>query len=78
MPLLRQGGCLLAMKGPSVDEELDTGSDALMLLGAGELQVYDAYPEGFELNTVMVRVEKDRPTPPEYPREPGIAKRSPL
>lgn len=78
LPLVQTGGAVLAMKGPKVEAELDRCGDALNLLGAGEVQVYDAYPAEFENNLVVVQVLKDRPTPKIYPREPGIAKRQPL
>ncbi len=78
MPLLKVGGFLLAMKGPTVEAELAAAGDALDILGAGDLQVVDAYPEGSEYNTVIVRVEKERPTPRTYPRQPGIPRQSPI
>ncbi len=78
MPLLKTGGTLLAMKGPMVDEELAKCGDALAELGAGDVQVFEAYPEGSERNTVVVCVQKDRATPRAYPRRPGTPKQQPL
>jgi 16S rRNA (guanine527-N7)-methyltransferase len=78
LPLLRVGGELLAMKGPSVEGELEGAGDALQILGGGELEVLDAYPEGFDLRTVLVRVTKARPTPRMYPRPPGQPRHEPL
>ncbi len=78
LPLVRVGGSLLAMKGPGVEQELDAAGDAMMLLGGGELAVYDAYPEGFDQNTVIVIVQKAAPTPKAYPRRPGVPRMTPL
>ncbi len=78
LPFLRVGGMLLAMKGPSVEEELRDAGDALATLGGGAIEVIDAYPEGFELNTVIVRVMKQEPTPKTYPRLPGVPRQTPL
>lgn len=78
LPLLRLGGLLLAMKGPSVEAELTAAGDALDKLGAGELEVIAAYPEWFDQNTVIVSVRKERPTPRTYPRKPGVPKQFPL
>lgn len=78
LPFLKIQGRLLAMKGPRAEEELQTAGDALTLLGAGEVQVIEAYPEDFELNTVIVMVTKQGPTPPEYPRLPGVPHQTPL
>lgn len=78
MPLIKVGGRLLAMKGPSVEEELKQAGDALETLGGGEVEVYDAYPPSFDIHTVIVVVSKERPTPKTYPRAPGLPRQSPL
>ncbi len=78
LPLLKVGGMLLAMKGPKVAEELEQAGDALHVLGGGEIEVIDAYPEGFEINTVIVRVMKIAQTPRTYPRTPGTPRQFPL
>ena len=78
MPFAKTGGVVLAMKGPRIEQELSESGDALALLGAGEVDIYEAYPEGFENDLVIVRIEKTHDTPKEYPREPGIPKKQPL
>lgn len=78
MPLLKVQGRLLAMKGPRAEQELEAAGDALAILGAGEVQVAEAYPEGFELGTVIVDVRKAEPTPKMYPRLPGVPHQTPL
>lgn len=78
LPLVQAGGRVLAMKGPRVEQELDEAGDALSILGAGELAVIDAYPESFENDLVIVSIIKGSSTPPEYPRLPGVPKKTPL
>ncbi len=78
LPLVKVGGVLLAMKGPSLEKELEDASDALHRLGAGEVQVFDAYPPGFEINTVVVQVTKQHQTHKQYPRAPGVPRMEPL
>jgi 16S rRNA (guanine527-N7)-methyltransferase len=78
MPLLKTGGRLLAMKGPKVEQELDAAGDALDILGAGDLQVIDAYPETFDNDLVIVSIIKERPTPTQYPRNASRMKQKPL
>jgi len=77
LPLTKTGGRVLAMKGARVVDELDECSDALMLLGGGAVEVYEALP-GLEDDAVIVEVTKDRATPREYPRRPGEPKSKPL
>ncbi|MFI4860648.1 MAG: 16S rRNA (guanine(527)-N(7))-methyltransferase RsmG [Phycisphaerales bacterium JB063] len=78
LPLVCEGGRVLAMKGPRVEQELDEAGDALEKLGAGELAVIEAYPESFENDLVIVSIIKERPTPKAYPRLPGVPKKQPL
>lgn len=78
LPFVKVGGVLFAMKGPTVESELAPAADAMTQLGAGEFQVHEAYPEGFDQNTVIVSIEKSSPTPKTYPRNPGIPRQSPL
>ncbi|MEM1210383.1 MAG: 16S rRNA (guanine(527)-N(7))-methyltransferase RsmG [Planctomycetota bacterium] len=78
LPMVRVGGAVLAMKGPKVKDELAAAGDALAELGGGELAVYDAYPEGFDNELVMVWVSKSERTPEAYPRLPGVPKREPI
>lgn len=78
LPLVCVGGRLLAMKGPSLEQELAACGEALEVLGAGEVAVVDAYPESFDLGTVIAVVEKARSTPRGYPRLPGMPKQAPL
>ena len=70
-------GRVLAMKGKSVEQELDDASDAMMMLGAGNVELYEALP-GLDDDAVIVVIEKDGPTPREYPRAPGMPKLKPL
>jgi len=78
LPLVREGGAVLAMKGPKIESELDAASDALMILGAGDVQIIDAYPQSFGIDTCLVWIQKARATPGEYPRAPGMPKQAPL
>ena len=78
LPLVRIGGTVLAMKGPKAEAELAGAADAMHLLGAGDLEVVDAYPPGFDQNKVIVVIGKARATPPQYPRPPGMPRQSPL
>lgn len=78
MPLIRVGGRLLAMKGPKAESELGDAVRAAESLGAGELGVYDSYVDGFDRESVIIVIEKARPTPRKYPRKPGVPRQSPL
>ncbi len=78
LPMIKVGGRMLAMKGTQAEQELADAGDALALLGAGDLALIDAYPDGFDSELVLISIIKDRPTPKQYPREPGTPRKSPL
>lgn len=77
LPLIEVGGRLLAMKGGRAEEELKACGDGLMMLGGGEVEVYETMPE-LDDEAVVVVVEKGHATPEEFPRRAGMAKQQPL
>ncbi len=77
LPLVAVGGRVLAMKGRKVEAELDEAGDALMTLGGGAVELYEALP-GLDADAVIVEVTKTDPTPRDYPRRPGEPKTNPL
>jgi len=77
LPLVKTGGRVLAMKGRNIETELDEAGDALMTLGAGHVELYEALP-GLEDDAVIVEIPKAAATPRAYPRRPGEPKTNPL
>ena len=78
VPLVKIDGVVLAMRGPRAANELKDARHALATLGGDDVEMSDAYPAGFGRSTTIVRVKKDRPTPKQYPRRPGVPRQSPL
>lgn len=77
LPLVKPGGMFIAMKGASGQQELDAAKGAIQKLGGEfkekiELQL----PGGDERCLILVR--KNRPTPPQYPRNGGKIAKAPL
>ena len=79
LPLLAQGGLLLAWKGPlsPADEELQRGATAAALLGGARPQLIQAGPPQLGGHS-FVRLTKQGTTPSRYPRRPGEPARCPL
>lgn len=77
MPLLKVGGFLLAMKGPSGEREVTESTEAMRLLGAKvtKSRVLQL-PGAGERQLIMLR--KMRETPVEFPRNSGQARKKPL
>lgn len=78
LPLLKEGGVLVAQKGQITEAELEAGRRALKLLG-GELESVQALTLPL-LNDprTLVCVRKTGPTPERYPRREGVPAKSPL
>ncbi len=64
LPLLREGGRLLALKGETAAEELDGAAPALAALGATSSRVVECAIEGVEAPTIVVEVVAGRRRPP--------------
>jgi len=75
LPLVKVGGRLLAQKTSS--EDVDRAGRAIEVLG-GALNRVAAAPSTARVAGTVVIVDKVRPTPPAYPRRPGIPSRRPL
>jgi 16S rRNA (guanine527-N7)-methyltransferase len=77
LPLLRQGGLLVAWKRLPLDEELGRAYRAVPQLGGRVGVIEPAGIPGLE-DHVLVVIEKIAPTPPRFPRDPAVRRRSPL
>jgi 16S rRNA (guanine527-N7)-methyltransferase len=75
LPLVKVGGRLLAQKTTS--EDVDGAARAIAVLG-GVLNRVAAAPSTARGAGTVVIVGKVRPTPPAYPRRPGVPSRKPL
>jgi 16S rRNA (guanine527-N7)-methyltransferase len=77
LPLLRQGGRLLAPKGAAVDDEIAAAQHALGLLGGRLLAAEPVQLPQLPPRTLLV-LEKIADTPARYPRAVGVPARRPL
>lgn len=69
LPFARVGGVVLLPKGAGAQDELDEAHHAIHTLG-GSARPLDP--------SSVVALDKQAPTPPTYPRRPGLPARSPL
>ncbi len=77
LPLVRIGGIMVALKGPSGKEEVKEAERALDILGGRVEDVLElSLPSGDGRQLVVI--EKVGETPRLYPRRPGMARKDPL
>jgi 16S rRNA (guanine527-N7)-methyltransferase len=74
LPLVRVGGRLVAMRGPTPEP---SAAHAISVLGGGPAEVVPA-PSAARERGVVVLVAKIAPSPDAYPRRPGVPARRPL
>ena len=77
-PLLRRGGTLVAWKGARDAEEEAGGTAAAARVGMRPGEVLPVTPYPASRNRHLHTFVKDAPTPPGYPRRPGMASKRPL
>ncbi|MBO4953547.1 MAG: 16S rRNA (guanine(527)-N(7))-methyltransferase RsmG [Clostridia bacterium] len=78
LPYLKVGGTLIAMKGPSAEEELAEAKNAISVLGGGTVTLQKTALEDESLSHCLVLIKKVRPTPTTYPRKAGTPTKNPL
>ena len=77
-PLLRVGGVLVAWKGARDGDEEAAGASAARKLGMAVKEVAPVQPYEASENRHLHVYRKIAPTPPEFPRRAGMARKRPL
>ena len=76
LPFVRPGGSFIAMKGPSVQDELDSAASAIHALGGSHLSTIPVEIPYADISRSLVIISKLSHTPPRFPRKASqIAKR---
>src|SRR5690625_5560377 len=77
LPLNKQGGVFIAMKGTSPDTELKEATKAINVLG-GQVKQIDTFQLPIEKSErSIIKIEKKKGTPKKYPRKAGTPNKSP-
>ena len=78
LPYVKFNGYFVAMKGPSVEEEILNAKNALNILGGKIEDIIQVSIEDSDLKHNLVIVKKIKNTPKAYPRQAGTANKNPL
>ncbi|MGI6200523.1 MAG: 16S rRNA (guanine(527)-N(7))-methyltransferase RsmG [Christensenellales bacterium] len=78
LPLVQVGGRLVALKGPSVEEEVAAARKATALLGAAAGRVIPCQVPGSDRTHRLAVYEKRQKSPSAYPRAAGKPQKQPL
>jgi 16S rRNA (guanine527-N7)-methyltransferase len=78
LPLVKVGGFFIAMKEAEVDDELKAAQNAICSLGGVLDKVQPVKIPETDIARSLVLIKKTSPTPPHFPRRPGMANKRPL
>ena len=78
LPLVKPGGCFLAMKSVDSDGEIDAARGAIGQLGGRIERIDDYAVPCTDIRHRVVVIRKVRPTPAQFPRAVAKIKKSPL
>lgn len=78
LPYVKNGGSFIALKGPSVDQEIEESINAIKILGGKLIEVCEVNIEGTELKHNLVVVKKVKECAKIYPRKAGLITKNPL
>jgi 16S rRNA (guanine527-N7)-methyltransferase len=78
LPLVRPGGLAVIYKGPGAPQEFMEARQAIKLLGGDAVRLAPVEVPFLQEKRFVLLVKKLRPTPAQYPRGQGLARKKPL
>jgi 16S rRNA (guanine527-N7)-methyltransferase len=78
LPFCTLGGSFIAQKKGNINEELQKASKAIAVLGGNLREVKAIDLEELNDERWLVVIDKVKPTPPQYPRLPGMPAKRPI
>lgn len=78
VPLVKEGGMFVAMKGAAAEEELLDAKKAITVLGAELIEKHSFNLPMEESERNIFILNKIKKTPKKYPRKPGIPNKTPI
>lgn len=78
LPYVKVNGYFISMKGPSIDEEIQSGKNAISTLGGKYVEIIKTDIPGEDLDHRLVIVEKVKKTDEKYPRKYAQIEKKPI
>ena len=78
IPLIKQQGKSICMKGSEIEEELNNSKMAIKVLGGKILKVDEFTLPNSDIKRNIIVIKKVENTPAKYPRKPGIPAKEPI
>lgn len=78
LPLVKVGGRVIVQKGQQPTDEIKAAANALGILGGKVSQILTVTVPGLEAERHLIIIQKNKATPPPYPRRPGLPAKKPI
>lgn len=78
LPLVKQNGYFVALKGPKANEELNEAHKAIEVLGGKVITEKELTLPASEEERTLILIQKVKDTPKKYPRQAGTPNRKPI
>lgn len=78
IPYVKKDGYFIALKGPSIDNELDVAQNSIKVLGGNLINLVEIEVEDTNLKHNLVVIKKIKSTPNIYPRKAGTINKKPI
>lgn len=78
LPLAKQGGQFIALKGSRFAEEIEEGEAAVKILGGKIISAEPVKLPGLDDGRAIIKIAKIKATPAQYPRKAGTPEKQPL
>lgn len=78
LPYVKVGGSFIALKGPSVEQEISESENAIKILGGKLVDICEVNIEDTDLKHNLVIVKKMMNCNKKYPRKSGLITKNPL
>jgi 16S rRNA (guanine527-N7)-methyltransferase len=78
LPLVKVGGLVVVQKGQHPAEEIKEVANALGILGGKVSRVLPVLVPGLAAERHLLVIQKNKATPPQYPRRPGVPAQKPI
>lgn len=78
LPFVKVGGCMMALKGPSLQDELNEAAYAFEILGGSPERIEETPIPGRDWDHRVAYIRKNAETPAKYPRKAGQPEKKPL
>ena len=78
IPIAKIGGQCICMKGSNIEEEIETGKNAIKILGGKIKDINEFDLPDSDISRNIIIIDKIKNTPNKYPRKPGTPSKEPI